>query len=105
MLSTKKAVKTHATTGVELPCLNIFDLLAHALRPCAPCWFPPHAWVQAFEQHKLGAGSEIAATLEVDGEQNVFRGKLGDMLNDILGRPAHKVELQVSQLTERLSLS
>jgi hypothetical protein len=33
--------------------------------------------------------------LEVDGDSSVLRGKLGDMLNDLLGRQAVKVELQV----------
>jgi hypothetical protein len=52
-----------------------------------------------FERHKLGASSSIAATLEVDGDSCVLRGKLGDMLNDLLGRQAVKVELQVHCVT------
>eukprot|EP00879_Flechtneria_rotunda_P016596 GHRR01017366.1.p1 GENE.GHRR01017366.1~~GHRR01017366.1.p1 ORF type:complete len:179 (+),score=46.95 GHRR01017366.1:302-838(+) len=55
---------------------------------------PEDIYMQAFEQFKLGAHSEIATTLQVDGEQCIFRGKLGDMLNHILGRQAKKTELQ-----------
>lgn len=55
---------------------------------------PEEAYMEVFERHKLGASSSIAATLEVDGDSSVLRGKLGDMLNDLLGRQAVKVELQ-----------
>jgi hypothetical protein len=43
----------------------------------------------------LGAGSHVAATLGVDGATSVLRCELGDMLNELLGRQARKVELQV----------
>lgn len=56
---------------------------------------PEERYTEVFEQHKLGADSHIATTLQVDGDSSVFRGKLGDMLNAILGRQATKTELQV----------
>lgn len=51
--------------------------------------------MQVFEDYKLGVNSHIASTLEVDGDSNIFRGKLGDMLNAMLGRQAYKYEVQV----------
>ena len=50
---------------------------------------------QVFERHVLGAGSDVAATLRVDGANSALRCELGDMLNEVLGRQARKTELQV----------
>eukprot|EP00775_Hariotina_reticulata_P004473 gene4473-4727_t len=55
---------------------------------------PSETYMHVFEQHKLGCDSEIAQTLQVNGGNSILRGKLGQMLNEILCRQAHKAELQ-----------
>lgn len=41
----------------------------------------------------LAALSTLLLYLQVDADSNVLRGKLGEMLNAVLGRQAHKTEL------------
>lgn len=47
---------------------------------------PPVCTRQVFDRHLLGASSEVAAVMHVDGSHTVLRSDLGAMLNEILGR-------------------
>ncbi|KAF8059436.1 hypothetical protein HT031_005241 [Scenedesmus sp. PABB004] len=55
---------------------------------------PEGAFRAAFDAHVLGAGSPVAAALQVDGSSHAARAALGDMLNALLGRQASRAELQ-----------
>lgn len=54
------------------------------------------AYEQAFEAQLLSntsRGKAVAETLQVDADSSVLRSKLGEMLNTVLGRQAHRAEL------------
>lgn len=50
-------------------------------------------YTYAFGRFLLGATSQVAATLEVDGNSTVLRASLGDMLKVVLNRQPRKFEL------------
>mmetsp|Transcript_36861 Transcript_36861/g.81988 ORF Transcript_36861/g.81988 Transcript_36861/m.81988 type:complete len:198 (-) Transcript_36861:800-1393(-) len=55
---------------------------------------PEEHYVETFDKYLIGSTSQIAITLEVDGDASVLRASLGDMLRELLGRQPRKHELE-----------
>jgi hypothetical protein len=45
------------------------------------------------DTHHITEAAVLLLPLQVDADSSVLRGKLGEMLNAVLGRQAHKAEL------------
>lgn len=55
---------------------------------------PESHYIETFNKYLLGSNSQIAKTLEIDGDAAVLRASLGDMLRELVGRQPRKFELE-----------
>lgn len=54
--------------------------------------FEMDTYLEIFRRHRIGK-TNIALTLQIDGDEHILRSALGDMLHDLLGRKPRRFEL------------